>query len=286
MDWKIKAILAFARQIKPGWRANALASSLLLPLKLIKPRKEVALKNICIAFPELSREEKEKILMESYYNIIWTGVETFAQQRCPEIKETWIDETEGAEHFHDALAAGKGIIGLSGHIGNWELAASILASHVPITAIVRHPDNALYCELIEILRERSGIKTLDKREPMIRGVSVLRRNEVFGIMPDQHGGQEGIKAPFFGIETSTLPGPAVFAYLTGAPIIPIQIIRLEPFKFKIIIDPPLKWEKLEDKYSTILDITIKANKCIENMIRRAPGQWLWQHRRFREMSYS
>lgn len=285
MDWKVKAVIAFAKQIKPGWRANALAASLLLPLRCIKPRKRIAMKNIDIAFPELSHEEKKKILVESYDNMVWTGVETFAMQRNPNIRDGWIQEVDGKEHFIAAMAAGKGIIGLAGHIGNWELAASILAANVPITAIVRNPDNKFYSELIQATRERSGIKTLDKREPMLRGISVLRGNEVFGIMPDQHGGREGIMAPFFGVETSTLPGPAVFAYLTGAPIIPIQIIRLEPFKFKMIIDPPLEWEKLGDRDSTILDITIKANRCIEKMIRRAPGQWLWQHRRFKEISY-
>lgn len=262
-----------------------LAASFLLPLKLIKPRKDVAMKNIDIAFPDLSGKEKKKILAESYHNIIWTGVETLALQRDPSIKEDWICEAEGLEHLANARAAGKGIIGISGHIGNWELAASILSRQVPITAIVRKPDNKFYSDLIEVLRARSGIETLDKRESMMRGVTVLRRNEVFAIMPDQHGGREGIMAPFFGIETSTLAGPAVFAYLTGAPIIPIQIIRLAPFKFKMIIDPPLRWEKLGDRSSTILDITIRTNRCIENMIRRSPGQWLWQHRRFKEISY-
>lgn len=285
MDWKVKAVIAFAKQIKPGWRANALASSLLLPLRLIRPRARVAMKNIDIAFPELSRAEKKKILLESYDNLVWTGVETLAQQRDPNVKEKWIQEVEGRRYFSDALAAGKGIIGLAGHIGNWELAASILAAHVPITAIVRNPDNKFYSDFIQATRECSGMRTLDKREPMMRGVSALRAGGVLGIMPDQHGGREGIKAPFFGVETSTLPGPAVFAYLTGAPIIPIQLVRLEPFKFKMIIDPPLEWKKTGDRDSTVLDITVKANRCIEKMIRRAPGQWLWQHRRFREISY-
>lgn len=285
MDWKVKAVRAFAEQITPGWRANALAAALLAPIKLIKPRKRVAMKNIGIVFPELSRKEKEKILYESYDNIIWTGVETFAMQREPEIRTQWIQETEGERYFTDAIAAGKGIIGIAGHIGNWELAASALSSRAPITAVIRNSDNAFYSELVQSMRERAKIKTMDKRGHMMRGISVLRKNEIFAIMPDQHGGREGIMAPFFGVRTSTFPGPAVFSYLTGTPIIPIHLIRLAPFKFKMIIEPPLQWEKLGDRDSTILDITTKVNKCIENMIRRAPGQWLWQHRRFKELSY-
>lgn len=285
MDWKVKATLKFARHIEPGWRANTLAACLGVPLRLIGPRAAVAMKNIDVVFPELSRAEKKTILRQSYDNMIWTGIETLAQQRDPAVRLTWIEEVEGREHFTDGLTGGRGIIGLAGHIGNWELAASILSAGVKITAVIRHSDNAFYSELIDTMRARAGVKTLDKREPMIRGVSVLRRNETFGIMPDQYGGPEGIKVPFFGVETSTLPGPAVFAYLTGAPIIPIQLIRLEPFKFKMIIDPPVQWRKLEDRESTIRDITVKVNQCLEKMVRRAPGQWLWQHRRFMELSY-
>lgn len=271
--------------ITPGWRANTLAAAFGVPVKLVKPRSRVALRNMDIVFPGISREEKKKILAESYENIIWTGVETLAQQRDPEVSTRWIHDIEGGDFFTEARAIGKGIIGLAGHIGNWELAASVYASAVPLTAIIRNSDNAFYRELVETMRMRVGLKTLDKSEPMIRGVSALRRNELFGIMPDQFGGGDGIKVPFFGVETSTFPGPAVFAYLTGAPIIPIQMIRIEPFKFKMILDPPIAWKKLADRESTIRDITIKANQCIEKMIRRAPGQWLWQHRRFRELSY-
>lgn len=284
MDWKVRVVRAFAEQITPGWKANALAASLRVPLKLIKPRAQVAIQNIDIVFPDLSRKEKKKILSESYENIIWTGVETMATQRDPEVWRKWVLEVDGERHFTGARAAGKGVIALAAHIGNWELGASALSACAPVTSIVRNSDNPFYCELVAVMRKRIGIKTMDKREPMIRGISVLRRNEVFGIMSDQHGGREGIMAPFFGVKTSTHPGPAVFAYLTGASIVPLQIIRLEPFKFKVVFDPPLQWEKLGDRDSTILDITTKANRSIENMIRRAPGQWLWQHRRFREIS--
>lgn len=249
------------------------------------PRADVAMRNIDIIFPDISPEEKKKILVESYENIIWTGVETLAQQRAPHVRRAWIHEIEGDQYFLKAYSKGKGIIGLAGHIGNWELAASILTPGVPVTAIIRNPDNIFYRDLIETMRASVGVKTIDKRDPMIRGISVLRRNELFGIMPDQHGGKEGIMVPFFGVETSTLPGPAVFAYITKAPIIPIQMIRLEPFKFKMIIDAPIEWKKLSDRRSTIREITIKVNQCIERMIRRNPGQWLWQHRRFKELSY-
>ncbi|MDO5563547.1 MAG: lysophospholipid acyltransferase family protein, partial [Synergistaceae bacterium] len=99
---------------------------------------------------------------------------------------------------------------------------------------------------------------------------------------DQHAGDEGIVAPFLGHDTGTVRGPAVLAYLTGAEILPMQAIRLAPFKFKVIVDEPIKWTKGPNRDDTIRDVTILCNQALEKMILRCPGQWLWQHRRFRE----
>lgn len=173
MDWKVKAVKMFAEQIRPGWRANTLAACLRLHIRMCMPRADVAMRNIDIIFPDISPEEKKKILVESYENIIWTGVETLAQQRAPHVRRAWIHEIEGDQYFLKAYSKGKGIIGLAGHIGNWELAASILTPGVPVTAIIRNPDNIFYRDLIETMRASVGVKTIDKRDPMIRGISVL-----------------------------------------------------------------------------------------------------------------
>lgn len=284
MSYWARVIKNIGSRIQPGWSANAAAATFLAILKTIKPRADVARQNIAIAFPGKSQQEREKILSESYENMIWTGLEFFAWQKNPACIKNWIVEVEGEHHLDAAREAGKGTIIMTPHLGNWELEAAWLAQyHGPITAIVRHSDSPFQKELIESLRRISGLKTMDKREPMTRAVGILKRNESLGILPDQHGGSEGIMVPFFGVETSTVAGPAVFAVLTKAPIISVQIIRLAPFRFKIIIDAPLEWTKGPDRDTTIRDLTITVNKQVEKMIKRAPGQWLWQHRRFREI---
>jgi len=281
---KVQFVKKIMSHIQPGWRANAIACPLIGALKLAKPRGEVAAQNITIAFPEKNEQERRDILMDSYESMVWTGIEFFASQKDPTLVKKWVVEVEGEKYLSEARENGKGVIIIAPHLGNWELAASWLAQlHGPVTAIVRHSDDPFQRELIAALRESSGLLTLDKNAPMTRGVGILRRNELFGILPDQHGGSEGIVVPFFGVETSTVIGPAVFAVLTGAPIISIQLIRLAPFRFKIVLDAPLEWKKGPDRDTTIRDLTIIVNRQIEKMVRRAPGQWLWQHRRFKEL---
>jgi len=282
MNWKIKFFINFAKTIKPGWRANLLANALLLPLKIIGPRRTVAKKNIKLAFPEKTPSEQRHILYKSYENMVWTGIEMLAWQKDPSAIEKWVVEIEGQEHIEEAFGSGKGIIVLSAHVGNWEHAAAWIGRVYNAFGVVRHSDSPFQKELINTLRQTSGLRILGKEESMIRAVNILKRNEMLGLLSDQHGGYEGINVPFFGQMTSTVQGAAVFAWLTGAPVIPLQSIRLAPFRFKIIIGQPIKWERGRDRKTSVHELTVLANKELEKMIRRAPGQWLWQHRRFRE----
>jgi KDO2-lipid IV(A) lauroyltransferase len=117
---------------------------------------------------------------------------------------------------------------------------------------------------------------------MTRVVSILRRNEFLAIMPDQHGGAGGIRAPLFGLKTPTSQGIAVFAYLTGKPIIPVFTRRISPFKHVMRFGPPVEWERASSRDETIYGITRAVNKAVEEIILEAPDQWLAQHKRFKE----
>ena len=78
---------------------------------------------------------------------------------------------------------------------------------------------------------------------MTQALGVLKRNEFLAIMPDQYCGGEGVKAPLFGIETSTPSGATVFAYLTGKPLIPVYTHRVAPFRHVMRLCEPIPWER-------------------------------------------
>ena len=147
---------------------------------------------------------------------------------------------------------------------------------------VRESDDRDERGLIADMRTRLGVMSMSKRAPMTRAVSLLKRGEFLGILPDQHGGNEGIPVPFFGLETSTSPGPAVFAHHTGAPLVPIFSHRIAPCRHRIRIAPPVEWQKLSNRDDTIRAVTRKINEVVEQMVHEAPDQWLAQHKRFKE----
>lgn len=223
-----------------------------------------------------------EMVRETYDNLAWVATETLALQRDPARVLEWV-ETEGA----DILCGlrNKAAILFTAHVGNWELMACWIAQFTAdkLTVIVRESDDETERGLIATMRSRMGVTSISKRLPMTRVTSLLKRGECVGILPDQHGGKDGITLPYFGVETSTSPGPAVFAYLTGAPLVPISSRRIAPFRHKVLVEPPIEWHKLADRDETIRDITRKINESMERMVRAAPGQWLAQHRRFKEL---
>ena len=282
MDRKLRFFIRFAKMIRPGWRATALFYFLFIPVRLIAPRKKVAQKNIELVFPDKTDAEKKKMLDGSYRSMIWTGIEMLSWQRDPSLVDKWIVEIEGREHMDEAFARGKGVIVVSAHCGNWEHAAAWLGRNCKGVGVVRHSDDPFQRELIDTLRRNGGLRTLGKDEPMTRAVGILRKNELIGLAADQHGGGDGIMVPFFGHETSTFQGAAVFAWISGAPILPYQSIRIEPFRFRLVIGPPIEWEKGKDREATFKSLTAKVNLELEKIIHRAPEQYLWQHKRFKE----
>lgn len=284
MSKKVDSALSFLKCIaKPGWRANALVKFLLGCTALTKPRKAVAEKNFELVFPNSTAEQRKQWLNECYENLAWLGVEMLAWQDNPELLNEWTTEVIGREYLDNAYAQGKGVLFLTAHISNWEYAAAWTAYNYDLWGIAQHNESPFQKELISRLRATSGLKVIGKEEPMIRVISVLKKNGGLGLVSDQHAGSEGITAPFFGIDCCTAQGIAVFAYLTKLPVLPVRSIRLAPYKFKIEVLPPIEWEKKATRDETVYDIVCRTNEVLEYWIKDTPGQWLWLHKRYKDV---
>jgi KDO2-lipid IV(A) lauroyltransferase len=266
------------RIIKPGIVAWCVANFFRGVLRLVPIRKSIAARNLEIALPDTSPEERKKILWRTYDNLVWIGVESTILQNNPSQSLGWV-EAENAEALDDSVG---GIL-MGCHVGNWELAAAWVAQKGhKISAIVRESTDQGERGIIADMRSGAGVNCIPKTAAMTKALGVLKKNEFLAIMPDQHGGDEGITVPLFGLETKTSQGASVFAYLTKKPIIPVYIRRITPFKHRLRFGDPLVWKDKGNRDETILGITKIINTEIEKIILEAPDQWLAQHRRFRE----
>ncbi|MDO4218432.1 MAG: hypothetical protein Q4C78_00320 [Synergistaceae bacterium] len=273
--------IKLSKKIRQNWFAKCLIAFFSAVLRLSHVRYGTAKKNIELCFPDMTKRDVKATIAESYENMVRTGVELLSWQHDPSLIEKMVVEREGLDIADNVYAQGKGLIIASVHMSNWELAAAFVSRRYNLLSVVRHADSDFQREFIETLRVNSGLRTVSKSEPVLKLANHLRRGGGVALLSDQHEAK-GIQLPFFGHLSGTITGPAALSYLTKAPIVPAHIIRIAPFKFKFFADNVIPIPDLP-RNEAIEKMTFDINHAYEKMICRAKGQWLWQHRKFRNL---
>ncbi len=177
----------------------------------------------------------------------------------------------------EALEKGRGVVFVTGHIGNWELMAISLAeAGYPISTVAKESYDERFTRLIERHRRAKGVEAIYRGRPgaaaaMLR---VLRDNRVLGFLIDQDTRVESAFVPFFGRAASTPVGAAAFAMRTDAPVVVGTISRNPQGTHTVNIEAcPME----EDVTASTAALT----RALENRIRRHPSQWVWFHKRWR-----
>lgn len=279
MRWKKTFLGTLQALLSTGIRGRAVAAMIGASARLVGPRREVALQNLALAFPESSEGWRRVQVRRIYDHLALSLVEFLVTQKDPDQALDWVEEVSGLEHFEQALAKGRGIVLLTGHLGNWELLGAWLCRKgYPMYAVVQRNENPEMERLIEESRCRIGLKTLSKSFGMRGVLHALKKGAVVALLADQHGGD--LLIDFMGRRAKTFSGPAVFSLLTGAPIVPVVSFRRAPFRHEIVVLPPLVAPEGERAFQ-IEALTRQANEILESLIRLHPEQWLWLHRRWR-----
>ncbi len=270
------------RFTRRGSRAKAVASCLAAGLGIVRPRRAVALDNLRSIYPDSSEEWRREVLRGCYRHLSWMVAEYLALLSDPKQALSWVYEVEGKDVLDDLHARGGGALLISGHLGNWELMAAWFAqSGYPMRPIARPPDDWNLALLIEGYRRRAGVETFQKDAVAKQVVRFVKDGGFLGLMPDQAWDSSGVSGPFMGRMCSTAAGPAAFARLSGAPVVPVFSCRVAPFRHRIVVAPPIPMESEGAKDDALRENTLRINRAIETMVRAAPEQWLWLHRRWR-----
>jgi len=191
----------------------------------------------------------------------------------------------GIEHLLEAYKRGKGVLLVTGHVGNWDLAGAVLMSYgLPVSAVADSFEPERLDDLINGSRERKGMKIIKLDTSSLRGIfTALKKGETVSIMIDKPEDEEdGVAVQFFG-ETAYMPaGPAAIALKTGAAVVIGYCMRRPGDKtFFGAVEPALNYEQhlTGDKQRDIQMITQMIVNTMEDVIRRHPDQWYM----FREM---
>jgi KDO2-lipid IV(A) lauroyltransferase len=246
-------------------------------------RREVVERQLRAAFPVMRAEEVERIARASYANLGRTTTETaliplYDRERIIDMFEA----VEGWSIVEERLARDRGLILVSGHLGNWEIGGAYLAARgLPMQVVARYMENPLFDGYLTRTRERVGMAVLHDDEAVRRVPRALRSGKAVAFLIDQGAvGLASTWVPFFGRLAKTPRGPAVFALRLGAPIVFGVAIRQPSGRFRLTFEP-IDTTQTGNLEADIDRIVTDYTAALERWVRRAPEQYLWQHRRWK-----
>ena len=253
----------------------------------IRLRRDVIRGNLLVAFGnEVDESDRQRIASEVYGHWVRTLMADIPHLLRTVRRDNWssfVDVTalEPLQRLH---AEGRGVILVSGHLGNPEFGGWLGALvGLPIYSVANLQDNPRVNRLLEALRTSSGQRILYKQGALRKGREVLERGEIVAVLADLSDLRGGLAVDFFGREASTMIGPAVLSIRSGAPILPVAVVRDgHGPHYHVAYSEPIRPVPGAPLRAEIHRITQAYTSALERFIRLWPEQWVWFHRRWKE----
>ena len=244
--------------------------------RALPDRRKAADRNLELAFPQMPRARRDQLLDDSFRDL-GVGLFEFARAWWGSITPMRRTvEIEGLEHLQRLQEEGRGVLMISGHFMTLEMCGRLLCDHVPLAGMYRRYRNPVmeWAVLRGRLRYANGMFGNDDIRGAIRH---LKRGGMLWYAPDQDmRGKDTVFAPFFDIPASTITATHQLARISGCAVVPF-FHRREGDRYVLCIAPPLAPFPTDDATAD----SALVNKAIEAMVREAPSQYLWIHRRFK-----
>jgi phosphatidylinositol dimannoside acyltransferase len=255
--------------------------------RLDRGRREALAANLAqVLGPRTSRRQLERAVRRGFtsYGRYWVEAFRLEDLTPAEIRRRL--RIEGREHIDTALAAGRGAIFASPHLGNWDAGGAWLAaSGYPATAVVERLRPTELYERFAAYRRALGLEllALDDGTETLRGViRALRAGRLACLVCDRDLTGGGLEVRLFGARAQMPGGPASIALKTGAPLLPCTVYHdRRPGRWRAVVHPPLRPELTGDPRRDTLALTQRLATEFEGLIGAAPTQWHVLSRYFR-----
>jgi len=251
---------------------------------LFRDARKTALENLNSVFGKTkSKKEIKQIAVKVFENIGKNSADVAGLGKLTPSRIDEIVQAEGVDYLDSAYKRRKGVIILTGHIGNFEfLAAYLSLKGYKLSVIGRELYDPRLNKLLIKNRESVGLENISSSEDVKKMIRVLKKGRALGVLVDQDSTRvKGIFVNFLGIPARTPVGPAFLHLKLGSPIVPLAILRNKNEKYKIIVKPALELEPTGDKDKDIKDLTQRYTRILEEIIRDHPCQWVWMHKRWK-----
>lgn len=227
---------------------------------------------------EASEQEIKNCARRNFQNFAKCIVDFFRFSRIDENNISSFVCIRGEKYLKEAFAEGKGVIGLSAHLGNWELGAvTITLLGYPVNAVALSHEQRLVNNLFVKQRTRKGVRVIPAESAAKRCYQALVRGEMVALLGDRDITASGVTVKFFGKETILPRGPATLAVRREASVLPAFMIRGEDNRFTLNFESPICFNAPSRDKESIPLFAEKLAKVLEKYIRRYPEQWFMFH---------
>lgn len=249
-----------------------------LAFYLARRRRHIAAVNISLCFPNLTKEEQNRLVKENMLSLGMGLIETATAWLRPAKTYEHRFHTEGLHHLQSAIEGKQGVLLIGFHFTTMDLAASHLSTLIPLGAMYRKNKNPA----LDYVMRKGRVKNLSQvieRDDIKQLVRSLKQGNVIWYGPDQdYGRKHSVFVDFFNIKTATLQATSRIAKLSGSKVIVFTHARQKNNKeYTIHLSSPLEDFPLPDTESNARLI----NELAEKAIIKIPEQYWWIHRRFK-----
>lgn len=250
---------------------------------VLRIRRGVVDANLRRAFPDRTASWRRRVARDSYAHL---GREAAAMFRMAGLDREGVvarTDVEGLDAFRAALAEGRGLVLVAGHLGSWEVGGAALSARgVPVVAVAKPMANRRFDADLVATRERLGMEVVDTGAAPKRVLRALTEGRVVALVADQNAGANGLFVPFFGELASTHRGPALFAVRAGVPVFVGTCVavpeRRHRYRIRLQRVPA---PATGDAERDVLRLTEAHTALLEQAVRRSPEQYFWQHKRWK-----
>ena len=271
---------------RPAQAAPSFAARLLY--KLLPLRRKVVLDNLQRVYGErVDGAEITRLAQAQYGHLGRLFWEFLWYPWLPRARKLAMVRVEGVDEVLKAHAQGKGVLVLTGHFGNFEVATSAGLASFPQADgrfhFVRRPIRPEWLDRLVTRRFRkAGFGVLPKRGGLDAILDCLAAGDLVVFPFDQHAQRkDGVLVEFFGHPAGTFRSLAVIALSTGAPVLPASCWREPDGRHVLRFESPLQAIEHDDANEAIRLTTRAFNRALERLIVRRPEQWWWVHRRWK-----
>ncbi len=224
-----------------------------------------------------SREEYGRMTKDCLRHVSRGMVDMLYYAQRPEALSGILDLHQ-EERLQQALRQGRGVIGVTAHLGNFPLMfLALVRRGYKVNVVIRPMRDPNFSRFMFDLCAQWHIRMIPIAPAgtfLREALAALKRNEVLFILLDEFVPEEsGVMVDFFNSKVSRAAGPMLFHERTGAPVLPIFIVKNKENRFDVFVEPPLEIEKRFSPTENTCRNIAALTAVIEKFVRRYPLQW-------------